>query len=491
MSKKKKKKKNRIPKKQNATPTGLAAAETAKHVEQSQIGKYHARGGHGFSGEDANTFSDKVRLRNVESTGNSNEPHGPDRIVDGVKIQTKYHQTAKGTVDAAFHIDSGLYRYEGQVLEVPLDQYEECVRIMEQKIRNGKVPGISDPIEAKDLVRKGTVTYQQARNIALAGNIESLKFDAKTQAVTSSYMFAISFAVGYARAKWDGKTNKEAAVFALKTAVAAGSATFITGVVTAQVLRTRGAAIGAVAMRSGIKSVYKTSLGKSAIEKIAQASLGKAVYGVAALNHVAKLLRSNVITSTVTTAVTITPDFYRAALARNISWTQFTKNLIVNASGVASGVGGWIVGAAIGTTVGGPVGGVVGGIAGAVVGGTAVSAGAKFVADQIVEDDAKKMMAIVQNVSEQLVFDYMFSETEVKVFADRLKKIINVSWLRNMYGAGNGDDRTTLWAAFAKQELEPISEEIIKQRKRIRLPAARTVQTEIEKLTNNLDFPPV
>ena len=280
-------------------------------------------------------------------------------------------------------------------------------------------------------------------------------------------------------------------MFALKTAVATGTTTFIAGIVTAQMLRTHGTAIGAVAMRSGVKGVYKTPLGKSAIEKIAQASLGKAIYGAAALNRVAKLLRSNVIISTATTAVTTTPDFYRAALAQSISWTQFTKNLIVNASGVASGVGGWMGGAAIGTTMGGPVGGVVGGIVGAVVGGTAGSAGTKFVADHLVEDDAKKMMAIVQDVSEQLVFDYILSEKEVAVFAEHFEKLVNVSWLRTMYCSGNGGDRPTLCAAFAKQELELITEKIIKQRKRIRLPAARTVQTEIEKLTESLNFPPV
>ena len=83
-----------------ASISGLAAAEAAKHLERSQISKYHTKGGHGFSAEDANAFSDKVRLRKVEVTGTSNEAHGPDRIVAGVKIQTKYYETPKGTVDA-------------------------------------------------------------------------------------------------------------------------------------------------------------------------------------------------------------------------------------------------------------------------------------------------------------------------------------------------------------------------------------------------------
>lgn len=466
---------------------GLAAAEVAKQLEKQQISKYHTKGGHGFSAEDANAFSDKIHLRKVEVTGTSNELDGADRIVNGVKIQTKYYQSARGTVDSAFHSETGAYRYTDQLLEVPADQYEECIRVMEEKIRAGKVPGVTDPEEAKNIIKKGTVTYKQARNIAKAGNIDSITFDAKTNAVTSSYIFAISFAVGYAKAKWDGKDNKEATEIALKSAIAAGATTFVTGVVTAQVLRTRGAAIGAVAMRSGVKTVYKTSLGKTAVEKIAQASLGKAIYGAAAVNHVSKLLRSNVVTSVIATVATTTPDFCRATLARSISWAQFGKNLTVNAVGVACGVGGWMGGAALGTAVGGPVGGVVGGIVGALAGGTAGSAGTKFVADKFVEDDAKKMLEIVKKVAEQLVFEYMLSEDEVSSFADEFKKLVTGKWLRAMYASGNGGNRSNLCEQFAVKEIEPICEKIIKTREPILLPDPEDVLKEIDNIVEELD----
>jgi gas vesicle protein len=471
---------------------GLAAAEIAKQLEKQQISKYHTKGGHGFSAEDANAFSDKVRLRKVEMTGTSNELNGADRIVNGVKIQTKYYQTARGTVDSAFHSETGVYRYTGQLLEVPADQYEECIRVMEEKIRAGKIPGITDPEEAKSIIKKGTVTYKQARNIAKAGNIDSIKFDAKTNAVTSGYIFAISFAVGYAKAKWEGKDNKEATEIALKSAIAAGATTFVTGVVTAQVLRTRGAAIGVVAMRSGVKTVYKTSLGKTAVEKIAQASLGKAVYGAAAVNHVSKLLRSNVVTSVIATVATTTPDFCRATLARSISWTQFGKNLTVNAVGVAGGVGGWMGGAAIGTAVtgGNPVGGVVGGIVGALAGGTAGSAGTKFVADKFVEDDAKQMLTIVKKVAEQLVFEYMLSEDEISSFADEFKKLVTGKWLRTMYAAGNSGNRPKLCEEFAVKEIEPICEKIIMKRKTIFLPTPEDVLEEIDEIAEELELAP-
>ena len=156
-------------------------------------------------------------------------------------------QTAPETVAAAFDSSSGFYRYPGQVLEVPKDQYERCLELMQKRIAQGKVPGFSNPADAEKIVKQGTVTYRQARNIARAGNIDSLTFDAKTQAVTSTYVFALSFAVNFAQGRWSGQSAEEAmksGLGALRFRLAGTG--FITGVVSAQLLRTRAAAIGAV-----------------------------------------------------------------------------------------------------------------------------------------------------------------------------------------------------------------------------------------------------
>ena len=59
-------------------------------------------------------------------------------------------------------------------IEVPSDKYDAAVEAMQEKIKNGSVPGISDPEEAKNIVRKGHFTYEQAKNIAKAGTVESL-----------------------------------------------------------------------------------------------------------------------------------------------------------------------------------------------------------------------------------------------------------------------------------------------------------------------------
>ena len=100
----------------------LASPELANSFENTQIGKFHTKGGTGFSAEEANALNDRLRLKIVEITGTTNELNGIDRIVDGVAIQTKYFSTASATVEAAFDAPTGHYRYAGQVLEVPRDR---------------------------------------------------------------------------------------------------------------------------------------------------------------------------------------------------------------------------------------------------------------------------------------------------------------------------------------------------------------------------------
>lgn len=70
--------------------------------------------------------------------------------MDGIEIQTKYYKTAARSVGAGFdNKGNGNYRYynkEGKPmqLEVPKDQYEQAVKVMEDEIKQGKVPGVTE-----------------------------------------------------------------------------------------------------------------------------------------------------------------------------------------------------------------------------------------------------------------------------------------------------------------------------------------------------------
>ncbi|MBB3182282.1 hypothetical protein [Variovorax sp. Sphag1AA] len=453
----------------------VSGSRVAVDLENTQINKFHTKGGTGFAAEEANTMADRARGMKVEQSGTDNTLNGADRVSNGVPIQTKYFENAGRTVNSAFG-DDGLYRYGKQLLEVPADQYEDSLQLMREKIAAGKVPGVDDPALAESIVKKGDVTYKQARNIARAGNIDSLAFDAKQQAVTTSYAFAISFAINFAKARWDGKPYKEAVKESVTMGFLSGAASFITGVATSQLLRTHAAAAWVPVARAGVKVAAGTGLGRAAINNLAAYSTGKAIYGAAAQNHVAKLLRTNVATSVVTTAVISAPDLYRAAFKRNVSWAQFSKNLLVNGAGVAGGAGGWMAGAAAGAAVGSalPVvgtvaGGFVGAIMGSLAGGTAATKASKLLMDGLIVDDAKEMLEMLPDLLEPLATDYLLSQAEADEFSGAVRKKLTPDFLREMY-------KSTTRAAFVYAQFEADCQAVIAKRERIEVPKAADVQ---------------
>ena len=187
----------------------LTAPVVSEGIEQSNINHYRTKNtGHGYAAEDANALNDFLHGRKVELTGKTRELNGADRIVDGVQIQTKYCQSAKASIDAAF--ENGQYRYPDQVIEVPKDQYKEAVEVMRQRIQEGQVPGVTDPRRAEELVKKGSITYRQALNIAKAGNIDSIVYDIKSRAVSTTFAFSLSFAITFVTLRAQGVENKAA-----------------------------------------------------------------------------------------------------------------------------------------------------------------------------------------------------------------------------------------------------------------------------------------
>lgn len=269
MSSPEQKKKNHV-KHTGLEPNGLYSVHTGKNIENTQWVKWRNNGGHGFSAEDVNAQADRLHFAKVEVVGRSNEKDGADRIVSfGRKttaIQTKYYQTAEASIDAAFDVQTGIYRYNGQVIEVPKDQYEDAIKKMADKIRAGNVPGVSDPEKAESLLKSGSVTYAQAKNITKAGNIDSLKFDITEQSVVSTCALGISFVISFASCKWNGMDTKQALRLSGINAATSGAFTMCAGILTRQFLRTQlGRNLAACSTKSAktiVNQIYKTDLGK-------------------------------------------------------------------------------------------------------------------------------------------------------------------------------------------------------------------------------------
>jgi outer membrane lipoprotein SlyB len=463
-------------------PASSTAPAAAFVAEQTQISKYYnQKSGHGFAAEDANHLADLFAGKPASVVGRSNKLNGADRLVGATALQSKYYRTAQQTLAAAFDGPSGNYRYTGQLLEVPKDQHAEVVRLMRGKISAGRVPGVTDPAKAPELVRQGSITYGQARNTARAGNIESIIFDAKTQSVTAACTFGMSFAVTFAMATLNGKSYRDAVREASLAAVQVGGTAFLTGILASQFLRTRSAAVSAVAIRSLLKKVPCDSLGRKILEALACGAAGQPLAGAAAINHLAKALRSNILTAAIATAVTSTPDFYRAFFARTISRKQLIKNVAVNAAGAAGGTAGWFAGAAggaaIGTAVapgvGTTVGAVLGGIAGAFGMGAGCAIGTKRVADILIEDDAEAMISLLRRRLAKIAESYLLTPREVELLGKEANRRADAKWLRELFRENSASRRRA--NKFILDEFTPFVERMLRRRPKLRLPGKEKI----------------
>lgn len=345
------------------------AAVSAESLNKQQWTKYHTRGGHGFSAEDANAMSDAFRGKRVDKVGMDNALDCADRISGGVSIQTKYYSSARQSVDAAFR--NGQYRYKGMKLEVPSDQYEEAVR---------RFAELTDPHTARQTVIKGSVTYKEACNIAKAGNLDSIKFDVKTQSVACGVACGLSFVVSYAKAIHDGKTHSEALKEAGKTAAKSGLTTMALGVATQQFLRTTvgrtAAAAITHAIRPAVASAMSTSAGRAVLTPVASAMAGKQVAGAAARNVLTAGVRTNVIVGAGLSAVAVGSNI-RKCCKGEMTAGECVQESVADVAGVGGGMAGFSAGAALGSlipipVVGTLVGGLIGGTFGTIASSSAV-----------------------------------------------------------------------------------------------------------------------
>lgn len=350
-----------------------SASLSTKATESTQWRKYrNPKSSHGYAAEDANALYDRLHGRKVFKTGATNESDGPDRIVDGVRVQTKFCKDAASTIHTSFNKHTGMYRYNGQVLEVPKDQYEEAVKLMAQKISEGKVEGVTDPAQASKMVKASPYTYKQSVSITKAGNLDSIKFDVMNQAGASLKSGAISTVTSFVDAKMRGESTVTALKSSAKQGACTAGKTMVTGVATQQILRTgAGRTVSAAAQKGigkAIDATMKTQAGRKVIEKTASAIGGKAVSGAAAKQVLSRAGSTNVVTAAISFVVSAVPDTVRLC-TRKISGKEYAIRTASNGAGLAGGTGGAWAGAAIGTAICPGIGTAVGGFIGSMVGG--------------------------------------------------------------------------------------------------------------------------
>jgi hypothetical protein len=436
--------------------------------------------GHGFAAERGNNLYDQMHGLNAKVVGDNNVKNGPDRIVvEGTEhtlIQTKYYKTASGTIGACFD-ENGIFRYvdknnKPMKIEVPSNQYESSINLMKTKIQEGKVPGVTDPEMAYDIVKKGSLSYEQAVNLAKPMNIESLKYDAKTGAVSAASAFGISAVITYAVNRHYGVERKDAVKYAAVSGIQTGGIVFATSVVAAQLAKG-----GLNQALTPISYAIVDSLGERGIQILASTAPGATG---SARTVAAGVVRNNLITGTVTVVVLSIPqvvDLFRG----RISGAQLTKNVATITGGVAGGVAGSLGGAALGSAIAPGAGTIVGGIIGGIVGGTGAGLGTNAIIDHFTESDGEKMAKILEEEFAVLAEEYLLTQDEADDISKSVSAALDGNTVKDMYASSNRNK-------FARELMTPIIEERIAKRAHIDLPTEDEMAYEMEELLTDVAF---
>ncbi len=420
--------------------------------------KFHGEQGHGFAAERANNLVDQLTGHDAQIVGDNNIKNGPDRIVDGIMIQSKYCHTGKACIDECFKDGAFRYMYDGKPMqiEVPSDKYDVAVQAMEEKIRQGKIPGVTDPGEARNIVRKGHFTYEQAKNIAKAGTVEAISYDAVNGTIIATTAFGITATITLAVNMWNGEDFNKSLKLATYSGLKVGGTAFITTIIAGQLSKA-----GLNSALVGSSEAIVTFMGPKASAVLINAFRnGSNIYGAAAMKSAAKLLRGNAITAGVTALVLSAPDVINIFRGR-ISGKQMFKNAANTVATVGGGTAGWLGGATVGTAILPGIGTAVGALAGSIIVGSGSGKLTDKALGAFIEDDAEEMVRIIQKAFEELASDYLLSQKEAEKSVDELGKVLNGKKMKDMFAS---KDRKQ----YARDILIPIIENETQKRKHIR-----------------------
>ncbi len=282
------------------------------------------------------------------------------------------------------------------------------INAMRKKIELGKIPGVTDPEEAGNLVKQGSITYKQAVNIAKAGNIDSLIYDAQKSAVTCASVFGVSAVVTYALSRWNGESREIALKKSAQNGLRVGGTAFIVSIASSQLAKA-----GVNSALVPASEALTRSLGSQNYALVCNAfrPAGSQIAGAAAMKSTAKILRCSMITTAVTLVGFTVPDAIDLFRGR-ISAKQMLKNVTSTTAGIAGGAGGWLAGAAIGSSILPGPGTILGGLIGGVAAGGALGFATDKVMDHFIEDDAEEMYKIIVDEFNILAEDYLITNEE-------------------------------------------------------------------------------
>ena len=100
--------------------------------------------------------------------------------------------------------------------------------------------------------------------------------------------------------------------------------------------------------------------------------------------------------------------------------------------------------------------------------------------DEFIEDDAKEMVEIIEDVFKDMAGEFLISQKEAEKIADILKDTIDGGLLKDMYAS---DYRYS----FAREIMQPVFEQVTSEREKIILPQQEEMFNGMRMLLANAD----
>lgn len=433
-------------------------------------------GGHGFAAEQANNLIDRTLGLDASVVGFDNIKNGPDRKInnhDGsvTWIQDKYYKSAYDSLNKAFDDETGLYRYYDNSgcpmqLEVPKDQYDDVLKGMKTKIEEGRVPGVTDSKEAENLVREGHYTHKQAENLAKAGNVDSLFYDAISGTITAASAFGITFMLDYVSCIMNGENSVTALNEAIKNGIKTGATVFAISTISSQLCKA-GLANKLLPFATSLANTLGDNV-KSSILAVFEKE--GATLATSATNAVANILATNIVVDGVTIALLTVPDIvelFQGRISSEQLLIDLTTTIFSTICANVGAIGGATLGALIANAPGATAGFYIGGLAGG-IGGEFLS---KEVLSHFLEDDAEKMYKIINSEFSTLAEEYLVNTDEADNIIEKLSEQLSSKKLKDMF---KSEDREQ----FALEIMRPLFEEQVSQRQEIKIPSDEEIRAQ-------------
>lgn len=250
---------------------------------------------------------------------------------------------------------------------------------MRSRISRGQVSGVFDPDDATKIVRRGLLTYDQARRLGRAGTRESVMFDAATSLRATAAPIAMASGLRFVRSALAGRDILLSFGEAARAGARSGGTTYVSHIVTKQLART-----ALDGMLTPASNWIVQRCGPGMTMALTRAIGRPFLRGAAATGHVAKVLRGNAVSAVATGAVLSTLDLCRVGTGRMTARQGF-RSIVQTNAGIVGGTAGWAAGAAagaglcslvpgLGTGVGALAGGLMGSYGGSALGTEASSA---------------------------------------------------------------------------------------------------------------------